>query len=191
VYQFWTYYTHYSCALNFLPSTKHCQQVLKNFQFLKLKNSSQMVLASIAICHLLRLLKLTALAFNGICAEGLKGRHGARWVVKGCHDQKINHALILCPPQSKDYAPLGENSLWSFRLRAPRNMCHVKLLLASRMCPTPIQCVLVVVVQNTGRNGGNRETPDHTYAMVFFAHSIMTSRSLFDFHSLLLISFYQ
>jgi hypothetical protein len=73
-------------ALHFLPSTKHCQQVQRSFQFLKPKKLCPD--GPGLTCHLLRLPKLTALAFNGIFAEGLKGGGtGARWVVKGCHDQ--------------------------------------------------------------------------------------------------------
>ena len=50
-------------------------------------------------------------------------------------------------------------------------MCHVKLLLASRMCPTPLQGVLAAVVQNAGRNAEGIEKTSFlsqidTYALI-------------------------
>jgi len=137
-------------ALHFLPSTKHCQQVQRSFQFLKLKKLSPD--GPGLACHLLMLPKLTLLEFNGIFPGGLNGEG---WSSVGCKgvSWSVHCALILCPPQSKECASLGENSLWSFRSRVPhKNMCHVKLLLASRICPTPLQGVLAAVVQNAGRN---------------------------------------
>jgi hypothetical protein len=91
------------------------------------------------------------------------GSKGGHWGSVGCKgvSWSVHHALILCPPQSKRLCLFG----WKFpaiiqiKSTPHRNMCHVKLLLASRMCPTPLRGVLVVVVQNAGRNGEGIEKP--------------------------------
>ena len=137
--------------------------------------------------------KLTSLAFNGIFPGGLNGEG---WSSVGCKgvSWSVHCALILCPPQSKECASLGENSLWSFRSRVPhKNMCHVKLLLASRMSYSITRCLSSSGPKCWKKCKEDWENllcqPNWHLCIDSFVHYIITPRNVIYFSSLFLIGF--